>query len=108
MIVRGQSTDYRIEICPNNKRDESTLLSLIKKHIAPGTEIHSDCWKGYKNLIEHGYKHKTVNHSVEFVDSDSGAHTQDIESSWRVARRFLRVEMVLLKIIYVSFYGDEI
>lgn len=50
MIVRGQSTDYRLEICPDNKRDATTLLKIIKKYVAPGTEIHSDCWKGYKDL----------------------------------------------------------
>jgi len=90
MIVRGESTDYHLEICPDNKRDATIfLLKLIKKHVAPGTEIHSNCWKGYENLEEHAYKHYTVNHSMEFVNSDSGAHTQTIESSWRVMRRFL-------------------
>lgn len=85
MIERGVRK-YRLEICPDNKRDKSTLLSLIKKHIAIGTEIHTDCWKGYINLEEHGYVHKTVNHMENFVDPNSGAYTQNIESSWRALR----------------------
>jgi len=89
IIHRGHPINYRLEICPENKRDANTLLSLIKKHVAPGTEIHTDCWKGYINLNDHGYIHKTVNHSQEFVDSETGAHTQNIESSWRWMRRQL-------------------
>lgn len=89
MIHRGHAHNYRLEICPDNKRDKNTLIDLIKKHVAPGTEINTDCWKGYIDLENCGYVHKTVNHSEEFVNSDTGAHTQNIESSWRWMRRFL-------------------
>ncbi|XP_078042534.1 uncharacterized protein LOC144472940 isoform X2 [Augochlora pura] len=85
MIERG-GKKYRLEVCPDNKRDEITLISLIKKHVEVGSEIHTDCWKGYMNLKDHGYIHKTVNHSTNFVDPDSGAYTQNIESSWRALR----------------------
>ena len=54
MIERG-SKNYRLEICPDNRRDSSTLLNLILKHIALGTEIHTDCWRGYNKLEEYGY-----------------------------------------------------
>ncbi|CAL1671812.1 unnamed protein product [Lasius platythorax] len=89
MIHRGHPTNYRLEICPENKRDKDTLLNLIRKHVAPGTEIHTDCWKGYFNLNDNGYIHETVNHSKEFVNSETGAHTQNIELSWRWMRRQL-------------------
>ncbi|XP_028394432.1 uncharacterized protein LOC114527774 [Dendronephthya gigantea] len=64
------------------KRDEATLLPLIKKWILPGTKIVSDCWKAYINLEKHGYVHATVNHSKEFVNDD-GDHTNRIEGHWR-------------------------
>ncbi|XP_018399788.1 PREDICTED: uncharacterized protein LOC108777409 [Cyphomyrmex costatus] len=88
-IERGSPENYRLEICPENKRDKDTLLQLIQKHVLVGTEIHTDCWKGYFDLEAHGYVHLTVNHSVEFVNSETGAHTQNIEFSWRAMRRFL-------------------
>jgi len=39
MIHRGHPTNYRLEICPDNKRDKDTLVTLIKKHVMRGTEI---------------------------------------------------------------------
>ena len=37
--------NYRIEICPENKRDGNTLIPLIEKHVAPGTTIITDLWR---------------------------------------------------------------
>ncbi len=81
MIYRDAG--FRLEICPDNKRDHETLLRLIQKHVTPNTTIITDKWKGYIGLQNEGFGHMTVNHRYNFVDSDSGAHTQTIESNWR-------------------------
>ena len=67
--------NFRLEICPSNKRDEATLIPLIQKHIAPGTTIYTDGWGAYCNLEKYGYKHMTVNHSLNFKNPDTGVHT---------------------------------
>lgn len=67
-----------------NKRDAATLLTLIRKWIMPGTTIISDCWRAYKDLDE--YKHMMVNHSISFVDAETGANTNTIECIWRHAK----------------------
>ena len=67
------------------KRDEATLLPIIKRWIKPGSVIVSDCMKGYTNLEREGYVHKIVNHSKEFVNKD-GFHTNKIEGHWRQAK----------------------
>ena len=47
-----------------------------------GTTIISDCWRSYDCLNEEDFEHLTVNHSLNFVDPETGAHTQNIESLW--------------------------
>ena len=80
-MVERDSGDLRLEVCPDNKRDQNTLLELVKKHVSPGTTIMSDCWRGYNNLSANGYNHLTVNHTKNFVDPHTGANTQKIESN---------------------------
>ena len=64
------------------KRDEQTLLPIIQKWIEPGTIIVSDCWKAYSKLETHGYEHRTVNHSREFVNKDGDQRVKN--EHWRV------------------------
>lgn len=67
-------------------RCKETLLAVIKEKFLPGTTIISDCWKAYNCLKDEEYEHLTVNHSYNFVDPDTGAHTQHIERTWREVR----------------------
>ena len=70
-------------------RSSETLKTAINEWIVPGTTLYTDCWKGYKNLDKEGFAHWTVNHSLYFVDPDTGIHTNTIESMWRHAKVYL-------------------
>ena len=41
-------------------------------------------------LIDCGFNHVTVNHSHNFVDPDTGAHTNIIEGTWGQVKRKLK------------------
>ncbi|CAI6354922.1 unnamed protein product [Macrosiphum euphorbiae] len=73
-------------LIPVERRDKETLLVIIKDWILPGTLIMSDCWKSYDCLKDEGYTHLTVNHSIEFKNPDTGAHTNNVEGMWRHAK----------------------
>ena len=76
-------------VVPVPKRDSLTLIPVILSKIAEGSTIISDCWRSYNVLSELDYTHLTVNHQYNFVDPDTLAHTQNIESLWWQIKRQL-------------------
>ncbi|XP_026811178.1 uncharacterized protein LOC113552508 [Rhopalosiphum maidis] len=81
-------------LCDNNKgryfviqkRDKVTLHNIIQREVIARSTIHSDGWSGYNGLSDIGYSHNVVNHTENFVDPISKAHTQRIKSLWRPLR----------------------
>ena len=70
-------------------RTEKTLTECIKAKIKPGTTIITDCFRSYRNIDKiQGYRfvHQTVNHSINFVDPITHAHTQNIENRWALLK----------------------
>jgi transposase-like protein len=70
-------------------RSAATLMPIITQSILPGTTIISDQWQAYNGIAAAagmGYTHETVNHSLNFVDPNTGANTQRIERSWKSAK----------------------
>ena len=86
-LIEDGSNDLRLELCPDNNRSATALIQIIRRHVAVGTTIRSDCWGAYQSLPQYGYYHEVVNHSREFVTPE-GIHTNRIESMWRPMRRF--------------------
>ena len=91
----------------NMYRSADTLIPIIKKHVLPGTVIISDCWKAYSRLEDDGYQHLTVNHSKEFVNKETGAHTNTIESTWRAVKSSLPKHGTV-KSLYATFFVEYI
>lgn len=83
---REKKDPTKVFMVPVKNRKQTTLLPIIKKWIASGSIIHSDCWKAYSSLSKYGYEHVTVNHSKEFKNNETGACTNSIESDWRHAK----------------------
>ena len=71
----------RTFLVPVPDRSADTLTNIIHTWIEPQTTVISDCWAGYRLLSDEGYTHHTVNHTVDFVDPHTGAHTNTIEGT---------------------------
>lgn len=69
-------------------RSAATLMDAIREHIKPGTIIYSDSWRGYKTkeLENAGFNHFKVNYRYNFVDPETGTHTQTVERMWGSAK----------------------
>ena len=74
-----------LKVVPDRK--SSTLIPIINDICLPGTIIFSDEWASYQNIDKNLYLHDTVNHTLHFVDPESGVHTQNIESLWSSIKR---------------------
>ena len=68
-------------------------MPIVDKHCFDGTIFCSEGWKAYNKLKEHlileDCEHFPVNHSENFVDPETGAHTQTIEGLWRQCKAYL-------------------
>ncbi|KFD46367.1 hypothetical protein M513_12738 [Trichuris suis] len=67
---------------PVNHRRRSTLVPLIQGHALTGSRITTYAWRSYR-LADHSYTHLCANHSASFVDKQTKANTQIIESLWK-------------------------
>ena len=61
------------------RRNRATLTNILNAKLAANSVIHLNEWRGYQNLPQHVpacILHNTVNHTYNFVDPNTGAHTQ--------------------------------
>ena len=87
-VERGSQKALLFRV-PDRTR-ETLVHRLITTHILPGTVIYSDQFSPYIPLNQLGYIHLSVNHSKNFVDPDSGAHTNTIEGLWALVKKKLK------------------
>ncbi|KAG0426477.1 hypothetical protein DMUE_5965 [Dictyocoela muelleri] len=79
-IVERETGKCFIKVIEDRKR--ATLEKIITSIVRESTIICTDQAKMYNSLNEIGYIHFNVCHKTNFVDPDTGAHTQTIESLW--------------------------
>ena len=80
-------------------RNANTMTQVLSNWVYPGSVLVTDAWRSYISAATRSNMliHKTVNHSYQFV-SDTGYHTNNIESLWSSLKRWMRLK----KYIYSS------
>ena len=104
MTERGSLDAVAVQV--PSCRSRKVLLPHIEQHCLQGSIFCSDGWKAYNKLIDHlkleDVEHYAVNHSENYVDPETGAHTQTIEGFWRQCKSYL--PKFGLKPRYLSLY----
>jgi hypothetical protein len=90
----GIAEDGRFFMCRVGARSKKDLLPIHFRCVAGGSGVHSDLWGAYQGLslfpAPYNYVHSTVNHTHNFVDPDTGTHTQRVERLWGIMKNLFR------------------
>jgi transposase-like protein len=74
-----------------SSKDAQTLLPIINNVVRAGSIIHTDEWAAYRQLGADGrYEHRTLVHKYNFVDPQTGVHTQNVESFNNKLKYFIK------------------
>ncbi|OQS55224.1 hypothetical protein EHP00_1884 [Ecytonucleospora hepatopenaei] len=90
-MIDISSNPHKISLHLVEDRSAATLLPIINNVCSKDTIIHSDSWKSYNGISRNfRFSHKTVNHTNNFVDPETGVHTQNIECLWNSCNYFIK------------------
>ena len=109
MLERGGR--IALKVVSNVRRN--TLLPHVRDHVEEGTEVHTDSLPSYLGLEERNYetlgraryKHKVVDHAVEYVKGN--VHVNGIENFWSLLKRGIRGTYVSVEPFHLFRYLDE-
>ena len=97
----GRSLVFRV---PDRQR-ETLVTRLVCEFFEPGTVIITDKFSPYLNLNNVGFIHLMVNHSENFVDPYTGAHSNTIQGLWSQVKRKLKAMSGTTKAQLTSLTG---
>ena len=71
-VERGSGRKFLV---PVPDRTADTLATIIHDRFEPATTIVSDCWSVYRDPHSQSFTHRSLSHSIHFVDPNTGDHT---------------------------------
>jgi transposase-like protein len=84
--------------------DRENLQGRIRKHVEPGTEVHTDGHPGYRGLSPE-YVHHVIDHAYEYVREN--VHTNSIESFFSVLKRTIKGTYIAPRPFHLQAYIEE-
>ncbi|KAI4293352.1 hypothetical protein PAPHI01_2626 [Pancytospora philotis] len=100
------SKEFMMQSVANRKCE--SIGPLIKEHVLRDSIVHTDKYATYLAFFSRNdeYEHGWVNHKLNFVDPETGIHTQHIENLWGQFKKFKR-KKCYSKLCYLDLYIAE-
>ncbi len=80
----------RVRFVRLQDRTQHTVKIVMNKYVEPGSLVWTDPFASYNKYSLDGYTHQKVNHSENFVDPETGVHTQGMERAWVDAKEWYK------------------
>lgn len=107
LLERHTGGDFgtsRVAVKVVRTRRKGELQTEVRKHVAPGSELHTDALKSYEGLAE-DYNHKVVDHAEAYVKDN--VHTNGLENFWSLLKRAIKGTYVCPASFHLFRYLDE-
>ncbi|KAG0441462.1 hypothetical protein DMUE_1039 [Dictyocoela muelleri] len=105
-IIEFSEKNMRCFACVIPNKAQSTIVIIIVSQVCVNSIIHTDEHGAYCNLNRYSYIHKTVCRKYNFVDRETGVHTQAIESFHNELKRKIKCEKNLKSTHRADFLRD--
>ena len=92
------------------RRDRASVLPIIQRCLLPRSVVHTDDWGAYHRLdhfLPNVAQHEVVVHARNFVDPDTGVHTQNIESAWSTMKQGIKARKGIRRCDLKAFLDER-
>jgi transposase-like protein len=100
-LLERETGRVHTELIPATHKGE--IQHRVRKHVAPGAELHTDSLASYDGMSE--YEHKVIDHAEKYVDGN--VHTNKMENFWSLLKRSIRGTYVSVEPFHLFRYLDE-
>jgi transposase-like protein len=105
-IVHGvlqRGGKVRASVIPNIQ--QKTLLEVIRKAVAPGSNLYTDTLAAWRHEPEMEYAHYMIDHAKAYVEGH--IHTNGMENFWSLLKRTIGGTYVSVDAPHLGRYVDE-
>jgi transposase-like protein len=101
-VLDRDARQVRAAVIPAARR--STMETMVRDHVEPGTTMMTDAHVGYDNLKDY-FPHEVINHMEAYVKGR--IHTNGIENFWSLLKRGLNGTYIAVEPFHLFRYVDE-
>ena len=105
LVVGLLERNGHVRTAVTGTRRKRDLETAIAENVETGSHVYTDKLPSYDDLVERGYRHKVVDHAIQYVNGR--VHTNGLENFWSLLKRGLKGTYVAVEPFHLFRYLDE-